>query len=167
MPDIDSNISNVEAFEQAGREIFGEHSCYPMIAYGKTKALSAFKLLARARNIDFETSNEVSKQISKYELDYKHAEENNQDDPDYDPDDEIKIEDYVEDQYLPLIEESKQYRDIVVTVSPHPCAHLVYHKDLREEIGIIRLKSKTGNKEPKMCVYIDGATADRFGYVKS
>ena len=167
MPDVDSNIANVEAFEQAGREIFGEHSCYPMIAYGKTKALSAFKLLARARDIDFETSNEVSKQISKYELDYKHAEENNQDDPDYDPDDEIKIEDYVEDQYLPLIEESKQYRDIVVTVSPHPCAHLVYHKDLREEIGIIRLKSKTGNKEPKMCVYIDGTTADRFGYVKS
>lgn len=167
MPDIDSNIANVEAFEKAGREIFGEHSCYSMIAYGKTKALSAFKMLARARELDFETSNEISKQISRYELDFKHAAENNQDDPDYDPNDEIKIEDYVEDKYLPLVEESKQYKDIVVSVSPHPCAHLVYHKDLREEIGVIRLKSKTGNKEAKMCVYIDGVTADSFGYVKS
>lgn len=167
MPDIDSNLTNVEAFEQAGREIFGEHSCYPMVAYGKTKTLSAFKMLARARDLDFEISNEISKQISAYELDYKHAAENNQDDPDYNPDDEIKIENYIDNQYLPLVEESKKYQGIITSVSPHPCAHLVYHKDLREEIGVVRLKSKTGGKEPKMCVYIDGTTADAFGYCKS
>lgn len=138
-----------------------------MIAYGKTKTLSAFKLLARARDIDFETANEVSKQVALYELDRKHKIENNQDDPDYDVDFDIDISDYVDEKYQPLIAESKQYQNIVVTVSPHPCAHLVYHKDLREEIGVIRLKSKTGNKEPKFCAYIDGATADAFGFCKS
>lgn len=167
MPDIDSNIANVEAFEEAGRQVFGQHSCYPMVAYGKTKSLSAFKMLARARDLDFETSNAVSKQISTYELDRKHALENNQDDPDYDVDDDVDIMDYVDKQYVPLINDSKQYQNIITSVSPHPCAHLVYHKDLREEIGVIRLKAKTGNKEPQMCLLIDGTTADNYGYVKS
>lgn len=49
----------------------------------------------------------------------------------------------------------------------HPCAHLTYHKDLREEIGLIRLKAKTGSKEPKFCVMMDGTTADIAGYCKS
>lgn len=167
MPDIDSNIANVEAFEEAGRQIFGVHSCYPMVAYGKTKSLSAFKMLARARNLDFETSNAVSKQISLYELDRKHALENNQDDPDYDVDDDIDIMDYVDRQYVQLIQDSKQYQNIITSVSPHPCAHLVYHKDLREEIGVISLKAKTGTKERQLCLLIDGATADNYGYVKS
>ena len=167
MPDIDSNISNLEAFEQAGREIFGEHSCYPMVAYGKTKALSAFKLLARARDLDFETSNIVSKQIQNYELDRKHAIENNQDDPDYNVDDDVHIEDYVDKQYIQLIEDSKQYRNIVVSLSPHPCGHIVYHEDLRRMIGIVRTKAKTGSKEAVYCAYIDGGTADKAGWCKS
>ena len=167
MPDIDSNISNLEAFEQAGREIFGEHSCYPMVAYGKTKALSAFKLLARARDLDFETSNIVSKQIQNYELDRKHAIENNQDDPDYNVDDDVHIEDYVDQKYIPLIEDSKQYRNIVVSLSPHPCGHIVYHEDLRRLIGIVRTKAKTGSKEAVYCAYIDGVTADKAGWCKS
>lgn len=166
MPDIDSNIANVEAFEQAGREIFGEHGCYPMIAFGTCKTLSAFKLLARARNLDFKISNEISKQISAYELDVKHAKENNQDDPDYDVDDDVRLEDYIDDKYMQLVNDSKQYQGIVLNLSPHPCAHLVYHKDLEEEIGIIRVKSKNGNKEPVFCVYIDGATADNAGFCK-
>lgn len=167
MPDVDSNISNLEAFEQAGREVFGEYSCYPMIAYGKLKALAAFKMLSRSRELDFNTSNEISKQLSVYELDRKHAIENNQDDPDYDVDEDIVVEDYVEPQYIQLVKDSKQYQNIITSISPHPCAHLVYHMDLREEIGVIRLKPKTGSKEPQFCVYIDGTTADSFGYTKS
>ena len=167
MPDIDSNLSNVEAFEKAGKEIFGEHGCYPMIAYGTAKTSSAFKLLARARELDFETQNTVSKEIQRYELDVKHAKENNEDDPDYDVSDDVQISNYVDEQYLPLIEDSKQFQGIIVSVSPHPCAHLVYHKDLREEIGVIRLKDKAGSDKPQYCVYIDGKTADEFGYVKS
>ena len=123
LPDLDLNMSNVHAFEKAGKEILGEFGCLPMIAYGTAKTLAAFKLLARARNLDFETSNIVSKQIQNYELDVKHAKENNQDDPDYDVDDDIHIEDYVEEQYLQLISDSKQYKGVVTSLTPHPCAH--------------------------------------------
>lgn len=167
MPDIDSNITNVEAFEAAGKEMFGEYGCLPLVAYGKTKTSSAFKLLARARNLDFETSNEISKQIQNYELDRKHAIENNSDDPDYDVDFDIQIEDYVDKKYMDLVNDSRQYQGIIVGISPHPCAHITYNSDLREDIGIVRVKAKTGSKEPKYCVYMDGARADAIGYTKS
>lgn len=138
-----------------------------MLAYGTSQTLSSFKLLARARDLDFDIANEVSKQISIYEKAVKHAKENNEDDPDYNVDDDVAIEDYVDKKYLDLIENSKQYKGIVTSMSPHPCAHLVYHKDLRREIGIVRLQSKTGNKEPVLAAYIDGTTADAYGYCKS
>ena len=118
LPDLDCNMANVEAFEKAGKEILGEYGCLPMIAYGTAKTLSAFKLLARARDLDFETANAVAKQIQNYEMDVKHARENNADDPDYDVDDDVKIESYVEDKYLELIEASKKYKGIITSLSP-------------------------------------------------
>ena len=166
MPDIDENVADQKPFDEAGKAIFGENSMYPMVAYGTTKTSSAFKLLARARNLDFDVQNEITKQIQRYEKDVKHAKENNADDPDYNVDDDIVISDYVEQQYLNLVEESKQYQNIIMSISVHPCARLIYEKDLREEIGIIRVKSKSGNKQPVYCVYIDGATADYFGFCK-
>lgn len=98
--------------------MFGEHSCYPMIAYGKNKTLSAFKMLARSRGIDFAIANDIAKQITQYELDKKHAIENNQDDPDYNVDDDVVITDYIDSKYMPIIEDSKQYENIIVSVSP-------------------------------------------------
>ena len=68
---------------------------------------------------------------------------------------------------MKLVNDSKQYQGITVNIAPHPCAHLTYHSDLREDIGVVRLKAKSGNKLPKYCVYIDGARADQLNYVKS
>ena len=167
LPDIDMNMYGVEAFEKAGKEILGEYGCLPMVALGTTKTLSAFKMLARARELDFETANEVAKQIQKYELDVKHAKENNSDDPDYDVDDDVQIESYVEDRYLDLIEDSKQYKGIITAISPHPCGHILLDKDLRREIGVIRVKSKSGSKEAVYAAFIDGRTADSLNYVKA
>lgn len=48
----------------------------------------------------------------------------------------------------------------------HPCAHTVYHTDLREDIGVISMK-KAGSTERQLCLYMDGITADNFGYCKS
>ena len=160
-------MANVPAFERAAQEILGEYGCLPMIAYGTVKTLSAFKLLARARDLDFETSNEISKEIQNYELDVKHALENNSDDPDYDVDDDIQIESYIDDQYINLVNESKQYKGIVVSLSPHPCAHLLLDKDIRREIGVIRVKSKAGNKDAVYAAFIDGKTADSYNYLKA
>ena len=159
LPDLDLNLTNVEAFEKAGKEILGEYGCLPMIAYGTAKTLSAFKLLAKARNIDFETANAVAKQIQNYEMDVKHALENNQDDPDYNVDDDVDIESYVEKKYIDLIKDSKQYKGIVVSWSVHPCAHLLLDRDIRKEIGLVKVKDF-------YCAYIDGQTADAYGYLK-
>ena len=167
LPDLDCNMANVEAFEKAGKEILGEYGCLPMIAYGTAKTLSAFKLLARARDLDFETANEVAKQIQNYEMDVKHAKENNSDDPEYDVDDDVKIENYISEKYLGLIEESKKYKGIITSLSPHPCAHILSDKDLRREIGIIRVKSKSGTKDAVYAAYIDGKTADNYNYLKA
>lgn len=166
LPDLDINMANVPAFERAGKEILGEYGCLPMIAYGTVKTLSAFKLLARARNLDFETSNEISKQIQNYEMDVKHAIENNADDPDYDVDDDIQIESYVDEQYLSLIEASKSYKGIVTSLVPHPCAHLLLDKDIRREIGVVQVKARSGNKDAVYAAFIDGRTADKLNYVK-
>lgn len=167
LPDLDCNMANVEAFEKAGKEILGEYGCLPMIAYGTAKTLSAFKLLARARNLDFETANEVAKQIQNYEMDVKHARENNADDPDYNVDEDVQIESYVDEKYLELIEESKKYKGIITSLSPHPCARILSDKDLRREIGIIRVKSKSGSKDAVYAAYIDGKTADSYNYLKA
>lgn len=167
LPDLDLNMANVPAFEQAGKEILGEYGCLPMIAFGTVKTLSAFKLLARARDLDFETSNEISKQIQNYEQDVKHAIENNQDDPEYDVDDDVQIDSYVDEKYLDLISESKQYKGIITSLSPHPCAHLLLDRDIRREIGVIRVKSKSGSKDAVYAAYIDGRTADSYNYVKA
>ena len=167
LPDIDMNMYGVEAFERAGKEILGEYGCLPMIAFGTVKTLSAFKLLARARDLDFDTSNAISKQIQNYELDVKHAIDNNSDDPDYNVDDDIKIEDYVDEKYIKLINESKKYKGIITSISPHPCAHLLLDRDIRREIGVIRVKSKSGNKDAVYAAFIDGRTADAYNYVKA
>ena len=167
LPDLDLNMANVPAFEKAGKEILGEWGCLPMIAFGTNKVLSAFKLLARARNLDFETSNDISKQLKAYQNDLKHAWENNQDDPDYNAEDDVRIEDYVDEKYLQLIEDSRQYQGIVTNFSPHPCAHLLLDKDIRREIGVIRVKAKSGNKDAVYAAYIDGQTADAYGYLKA
>ena len=157
---MDINLTNVEAFEKAGQEILGEYGCLPMINYGTTKTLSAFKMLAKARNLDFTLANEVSKQIKAYELDVKHAIENNTDDPDYNVDEDVQIDSYVEEQYLDLIDASKKYQGIILSLGPHPCAHLLLDKDIRREIGVVRIKGD------KIVTYIDGTTADGYGYLK-
>lgn len=167
LPDLDLNMANVPAFEKAGKEILGEYGCLPMIAFGTLKTLSAFKLLARARDLDFETSNKVSKQIQNYEMDVKHALENNQDDPDYDVDDDVHIESYVDEEYLELIDASKRYKGIITSIAPHPCAHLLLDRDIRREIGVVRVKSKAGGKDAVYAAFIDGRTADAYNYVKA
>ena len=166
LPDIDANMYGTDAFDKAGKEILGEYGCLPMVAFGTTKTLSAFKMLARARDLDFELANTISKEIQSYELDLKHAKESN-DDPDYNPEDDVRIDSYVDEQYLDLIAESKQYKGIITSISPHPCARLLLDKDIRREIGIIRLKAKSGSKDAIFGAFIDGRTADAYNYVKA
>lgn len=80
-----------------------------MIAYGTLGIKSAFKMLCRAKNIEIEVADEVSKLISSYEIDKKHNEN-------------ADIMDYIKDPYhVELIKESEKYNGIIDSMSQHPC----------------------------------------------
>lgn len=60
LPDLDMNLGTVEPFAEAQKEILGEDHAYPMVAFGTLKKKSAFKLYARAANLDYDIANEIS-----------------------------------------------------------------------------------------------------------
>jgi DNA polymerase III alpha subunit len=130
-----------------------------MLAFGKLKAKSAWKLYAGAKNIPFEIADLVSTQIEEYETALKYAEEEGNED-------EISIYDYVDSQYHTYINESKEYRGIIVDKKPHPCGYLIFQDNISEALGLIRVKSKTGDKST-LCAVMDGKIAEKFGYLKN
>ena len=133
LPDIDFNVVSQEPFQKASKELLGEHGCYPMVAYGTMKDGEAFRNVCRSHDIPYDDFNEVAK----------------------------NIEDYAEDpKWKSLIEESKKYVGAVVSVSPHPCAHVLDNKDLREEYGVIRIGDV-------LCVMVTSGEADEYKLLKN
>ena len=157
-PDIDSNVGNVEVFAQALEDIVGPWHSAPMIAYGTLKRLSAWKMYCRANDVPFEIANELSDKLKEYELDYKHAEDDEKDD--------IKVENYIPEKYHEYLKASEKYLGMVDSISPHPCAYVLCQNDIRREFGIFRINSKTGKKKVIYAAFVDGATADAYGYIK-
>ena len=158
LPDLDMNLANVEPFTKAQSDLLGENNSFPMIAFGTFKAKSAFKMYAKANNISFDIANAVTSQIDKYEKDLKYADEEEKD--------LINIYDYVDKEYYKYIAESEVYRGIISDKKPHPCAYLLYDKNIKEELGIIRIKSKGGKKE-RLVTVVDGATAEEYKFLKN
>lgn len=157
-PDIDNNVSDREPFIQAQRELLGELGTYDLIALGTLHYKSAFKMYARAYNLDPQVANDVTKQISNYEKALKHAEEDEKDD--------INIYDYVDkEQYGDLIEGCQKYRGIIDNIKGHPCATIALNGDVESEIGIILCKSEATKREVLTAV-IESGTIDSFGYLK-
>ncbi|MGL5458946.1 MAG: PHP domain-containing protein [Cetobacterium sp.] len=149
MPDLDTNLYNREAFVEAQKEIFGEHSNYFMVAWGTLGTKSAFKMLCRAKDIDVELANEISKLITSYEMDKKHNEN-------------ASIEDYIKiEEHRDLLKEAEKYNGIIDSFSQHPCAMLVFNGDIRREFGL--LKAPNG----VLVANVTGAEADKLGYLKN
>jgi len=158
LADLDLNLANPPVFAEAQKEIFGENHAFPMIAYGKMKAKSAWKMYAKAKDVNFDLANEVSEQIEKYENALKHADE--------DEVDEIDVYDYVDEKYHEILKDSENYLGIVGDVKPHPCGHLIYQGNIRRDIGLIKTKSKTGKKE-FLCTIMDGKWAEDYKFLKN
>ena len=112
MPDIDYNVASQEPFVLASREVLGEHSVYPMIAYGTMQIGEAFRNVCRSHGLEFDEFNDVAKDVDNYSEDPK---------------------------WKPYIEEAKKYVDVVVSASVHPCAHAMDNKDLRYEYGVVKI----------------------------
>lgn len=160
MPDLDMNCGTVEPFIQAQSEIMGEYRSAPMVAFGTLKRLSAWKMYCRASNVPFEISNAISESLKQYELDVKHADEDDKD--------SIDVFEYVPQEYHEQLRMSEKYLGMVDSISPHPCAHLLCCADIRREIGLYRINSGQGSKKKIVyAAFIDGATADAYGYLKN
>lgn len=158
LADLDMNLANPEVFFEAQKELLGENCAYQMLAYGTMKAKSAWKMYARAKDIDVETANLVSEQIEKYETAMKHAEEDEKED--------IDLFSFVEEKYHEFLKDSQQYLGIISQVSPHPCASVVYTGNIRKEIGLILVKSTSGKKET-LCTIMDGKWAEEYKFLKN
>ena len=159
LPDLDLNEGNVEVFAEAQEKVMGQWHAAPMVAYGTLKRLAAWKMYCRAANVPFDVANELSEKLKAYELDYKHADD--------DEKDEINVEDYVPEKYHEYLKASEKYLGMIDSISPHPCAYLICNADIRREVGIFRINSKTGKKKVVYAAFIDGATADAYGYLKN
>ena len=168
-PDIDLNISEQEPFVQAARELFGEHGCYPLLAVGKLGEKSGFKLYAGVKGIEPSIANDITTCIDKYNEAVKQADDEDKD--------SIHIEDYIIDEkYLKIFNDSKEYQGIIEQAKVHACGFLIFngnHKnedvvgygDIRYEIGLIRCHSESTGKST-VVANIEGGLLDAYGYVK-
>lgn len=134
LPDIDLNTADAEPFIKASQDLLGEDNCAWMISWKPLQESSAFRLYCKALDIDYDTVNEIAKDLDKY-----------RDDP----------------KWAPIIEESKRFIGVVEGVSESPCSMLLYSKDVRSEIGMI----KTPNG--KICCILDGYNCDKYKYLKN
>lgn len=157
-PDIDYNISNPAPFVEAQRELLGENSTYPLLALGKLKLKSAFKMYARANDVPPETANEVSKQIAKYEKAVYHND---------DEDVVIDVFDYVDkEKFGYIIEGCREYLGITSDRKAHPCGHTASSLDVEEEIGLVLCKSESTKNEVLVAI-LESSQIDRFGWLKN
>lgn len=139
----------------------GDWHSAPMIAFGTLKRLSAWKMYCRAENVPFEDANAVSENLKQYERDVKYTEDEEEKEL-------INVFDYVPEEYHDQLRMSEKYLGLIDSISPHPCAYLLCMKDIRREIGVYRINSGQGSKKKVVyAAYIDGATAEKFGYLKN
>ena len=154
-PDIDNNVSDRQPFIQAQRDLVGELGTYDLLALGTLKFKAAWKMYARAYNVEPDTANEVSKQIDRYETAKKHAEDG----------ETVDIHKYIEPKYQDLVDGCKKYLGIYDTAKGHPCGCLCYEGDIESDIGISLCKSEATGKEV-LVANIESGTIDAFGYLK-
>lgn len=156
-PDIDNNVAEREPFIQAQRELMGDLSSFDLIAVGKLKLKSAFKMLARAVDIEPQVANAITKQIDTYELAKKHSDEP----------EEVDVKKFISDEYLPLLKACDKYLGIVDKFSPHPCACSLYDGNMIRDFGVVRLKSSSKNAKENFCCLLESSTMDSYGIVKN
>lgn len=158
LADLDLNLANPEVFFGVQKELLGENCAFQMLAYGTMKTKSAWKMYARAKDVDPQIANDVSEQIEKYETALKHADDEEKD--------SIDLMDYVDSKFQQYIEDSQSYLGIVGQVSPHPCASLIGNINIPEEIGLVLIKSTSGKKET-LCTLMDGKWAEEYKFLKN
>lgn len=161
LADIDMNVATQQPFWEAQEELLGYDHSKQMIAFQQLKPAAAWKMYAKAQNVDFDTANAISKQIGKYIKDYNKAKEEVDDEEEI----EIDILDYIDAEYKDIYLKSTDYLGVVSAVTPHASASLVYQGSIRKEIGYIFVKSQSS--DGMVCCCMDGKWAEKYGFLKN
>ena len=132
MADIDYNVVSQKPFQDATKELLGEQGCYPMVAYGTMELSEAFRNTCRASDLPYAKYNEVAKSLEMYSDN---------------------------EEWKSYINTAKKFIGSIVSVSPHPCAHVLDNKDLRYEYGVVRIGDA-------LCVMITSSEADEYKVLK-
>lgn len=132
-PDIDANVVSQEPFVKASRFYLGENGCYPMLAYGTMQISESFRNVCRSRGMFFDEFNDVAKDIDAYRKDEKWG---------------------------PIISEAERLVNTIVSASVHPCSFLLLDKDIREEVGVVKLGDA-------ICAIITSDESDHWKYLKN
>ena len=158
LADIDFNCGNTPVFEGTQQDILGQEHAYPMIAYGKLKPKAAWKMYCRAVDVPFEVSNEISAKIDEYESDLKYWDEES-------GEEEPNVLDYIPEDLQDYFLKSKEFLGLIDHASRHPCGNLLLTQDIKEEVGIVRLKSKGGRET--ICACLDGLWCEKYLMLKN
>lgn len=149
MPDIDFNVADDKPFIKAQEELLGEYKSVRMVAYGRMKASSAFKNLCRSYGFDPSSYTEMGKFLREAEVDMeKHGDDTKLKEAENDP------------EWGEVVKESKKYIGVIESISPSPCSFLLSNDDLREQIGIMKIKDE-------LCVAVDKDWAEAYGFLKN
>lgn len=147
LPDIDLNWASAEPIIKATKDILGEDQVYYMLVYKPLKRSSAFRLMCKALGYKDSDYNEVGKLLANKKIS-----------------DEEVIKRYPNWAYQ--LEESKKFRDVIVTTAPSPCSFLLSNDSISETVGIRRV-GKEDSSDFEYCACIDGYNCDVYKYLKN
>lgn len=153
-PDIDNNIADVSIFYEAQKELLGEDTNYPLVAFGTLKEKSAFKMLCKAKgDIPVELQNDMTDRINKYTIDKRYADDDDKDN--------IQLKDYLDnDELLKLYQEGESYFGITTDMKRHASAFCISNDNIAELFGLCRTPSGD------VVLNLEGKYMDELGYVK-
>lgn len=173
LPDIDLNVTSQEPFIQATRDLLGENSCYPLIAYGTSKESGAFRGHCRwientvkdykeklKKGIDDNSKLlEISERLEVplafldevvYSNYNKLAKEISKEGDLYSGD----------KNWNKIYEDSSKFVGSINSSSQHPCSVLLMEEDIESELSVIKIGDA-------YCVPITSNEVDYFKYLKS
>ena len=104
-----------------------------MLAYGTMQISESFRNVCRSRGMSFDEFNDIAKDIDAYRKDEK---------------------------WEPIINEAERLVDTIVSASVHPCSFLLLDKDIREEVGVVKLGDA-------ICAIITSDESDHWKYLKN
>jgi len=145
LPDIDLNSADREPFIKASEDLLGEENCKWMISWKPLQSSSGFRLYCKGIGMKIEEYEDVGKDLAALTLEKKDYTESKY---------------YEDENWRAIIDESRGFVGVVEGISESPCSMVLSTNNVRENIGIIRTKTKP-------CCLLDGYNCDKYKYLKN